>query len=143
MSIGIERDGAAHQTVDRPQVVDPVEMVGMRMSEHRRVDPPDAAIEELLAQIRGSIDEDDDTANFHQDRYTAATIAGVGGIAAAPISPDHRYAGRRAATQESHLHRTGALALPNRRKKLALVVAAKCCSSMPFSSATAAAVAAT
>jgi len=118
-------------------------MVGVRMCQHHRVDPRHTRIEKLLAQIWGSIDKDDDSSDFHQHRDAAATIAGIVGIAAAPISPDHRHAGRGAAAQDRHPHRTDALALPKRRKKLALVISAKCCSSIPFNSATAAAVAAT
>src|SRR6516162_3927768 len=117
-------------------------MVGVRVCQHYPVDPRHTRIEKLLAQIWGSIDKYDYSAEFYQHRHSAAAIAGIVGIAAAPISPDYRHAGRGAAAQDRYPHWTGALALPKRRKKLALVTSAKYCSSIPFNSATAAAVAA-
>src|SRR4029077_4323149 len=53
LGISIERDRASDQPVDRAQIVDAMEMVGVRMGHQHSVEPRDTGIEELLAEIRG------------------------------------------------------------------------------------------
>jgi len=50
-AVGPKRNGLAHQPVDRAQIVDPVEMIGMRMSHQDRVEPIHPRVDQLLAQI--------------------------------------------------------------------------------------------
>src|SRR6266850_1594982 len=120
-----------------------MEMVGVRVGHQHGVEPSDISIEELLAEVRGGIDQDYRRTDLDQHRHPAATITPIFGIATAPIRPDRRHAGRRAAAEDGHPHLAGGRTLPNRRKKLAVVTAASTSGSSPLRSATAAAVAAT
>jgi len=47
---GMERDRVAGQLADHPQIVDAVQMVGMRMRQQHRVETADLGVEQLLAQ---------------------------------------------------------------------------------------------
>src|SRR5437762_6819634 len=75
LRLGVERDRASHQPVDRPQVIDAMEMVGMCVGHHYRVEPRYTRIEKLLAEIRGSIDQYGNRTDLDQHRYPATAVA--------------------------------------------------------------------
>lgn len=85
---------------ERPHLVDSMRVIGMRMGEQDRVEPVDAAIEQLAAQIGRHVDEDLRLAAvcaFDKDRATSAPVLGIFRVAGAPALADARNAAGRAA----------------------------------------------
>src|SRR5579863_7147016 len=117
-------------------------VIGVAVREEHRIDAPRAGLEQLLAQIRRGIDEQDRAAILHQDRNPAAAVLGVRRIARAPIAADPRHAPGRAAAQHRDTHQavSGGRAFANSRKKFAVVARASSSGVTPLSSATSAAV---
>src|SRR5271166_4145894 len=80
-------------------------MVGMGMGHQDAVEPLDAGLDQLLAQIGRRVDEDSGRAvgpeTFDKDRAAAAAVLGVCRIACAPTLPDPRHAAGRAAAEDS------------------------------------------
>ena len=139
-------DALAHVHHDGPDVVDPVDVVGMRMRDHDAVDPRDLGAEKLLAQVRRGVDEHHRLGPvgerpFEQNGAPAAPVARFVRVAGAPSHRDTRHATRRAAAQdrERESHAAGSDArggsFENRRATLALVAAASVARSHPFTSA--------
>ena len=79
------------------QIVDAVDVVGVRMSVNHGVGPIDPGRNHLFAKIRAGIDNDDRFAVLaellDQQRCSAAAVFRVFGIAIAPVSADARDAG--------------------------------------------------
>src|SRR5688572_1532544 len=104
----------------RPQVVDSVAMIGVIVRPEHRVDPVDPGGQQLAAQVGCGVDQDPrPVVAFDDDRNAAAAIFWLCRVAQAPIVSDLGHPGRGARAQHDELH---AAALPNSRKKLALVV---------------------
>jgi hypothetical protein len=87
------------------QIVDAVNMIGMRMRIEDRVDSLDVRCNHLLAKIRSGIDDDGGRAAvgaglFDQQGSAAAAVFRVDGVARAPVAVDARHAGRRAAAKD-------------------------------------------
>src|SRR5215475_4241401 len=123
--------------VEGAQLVDAMAVVGMVVGIEDGVEARDASVEELLPQVRRRVDEDSRAALLHQHGYAPPPVARIGWIAIAPVSVDQRHASGAAAAEDRHLHAgTGERALPNRRKKFAVVAAARSVSDSPRSSAT-------
>ena len=53
----MQRHRFAERLGERPQIVDAVDMVGVVVGDDQRVDPPDAAFQQLLAKVGAAIDE--------------------------------------------------------------------------------------
>src|SRR5258708_2817479 len=120
-----------------------MKMIGVRVGVDDGVDPAHPSIEQLLAEIRRRVDQHHAVAAFNQYRRATAAVARVGAIAAPPIRSDRRHAGRYPATKHGYFHAGCEAVLLNRLKKLAVVIAARSSTAIPFSAATARAVAAT
>src|SRR4051812_1686920 len=63
-----DRDRPAHGAIDRAQIVDAVEMVGMGMGVENGVEPAYPGVDELLAAIGRRIDEDRRACRLDEDR---------------------------------------------------------------------------
>ncbi len=89
---------------NRPQIVDPMRVVRVRMSDEDGVEPLHAHVDQLLAQIRPRVDKHGrhavDALPLDERRATAAAVPWIVGIAGAPAFGDTRHAGRRAATED-------------------------------------------
>jgi hypothetical protein len=76
----------------------------MGMGQKDAVEPLDAGIDQLLAQIRRCVDEDSGRAAgpeaLEEHRAAAAAILGVCRIACSPPLPDPRHSGGRAAAED-------------------------------------------
>ena len=90
---GIEWDGMTRQLADHPQIVDAMQMVGMRMGQQDGIQPRDTGVQQLLAQIGRGVDQNCPPAGFDQQRSSAATVARLGRVAPPPIA-DRRPQGR-------------------------------------------------
>src|SRR6185312_4793157 len=124
-----------------PQIVDAVQMVGMRMGPKHGIDAADAGIEQLHAHIGRGIDQQDRAALLHQDRGAAPAVTRLVRIAAAPAAAHDRHAERCATSQDGHFHALRSLGiLLKRRKKLSVVTRASAASSKPRTEAAARAV---
>src|SRR5215471_11514382 len=119
------------------QLVDAVAVVGMVVGIEDGVEARDAGVEELQPQVRRGVDKDDGAALLHQHGYAPPPVARIGRIAVTPVSVDQRHAAGAAAAEDRHLHAgTGERALVKRRKKFAVVVAARSTSGVARRSAT-------
>src|SRR4051812_7852612 len=126
-------------------VVEPGDMVGMRMRIEDSVDTGDPAGQQLSSQIRRGIDQKSlFFFAFDDDRGTRTAIAMLPRIAGTPVacpirSADQWNAGRSARAQECDPH----AALRNKRRKFAVVRSASASGAMPLTSASTRAVWAT
>ena len=68
-----------HQPVDRPQIIDPMQMVGMGMGHYHGVQPTHPGVDQLLAQIGRGINQDDNVPDLDQYRHPPAAVARIGG----------------------------------------------------------------
>ncbi len=55
--VHVDVDLSAGDQVKRPQIIDPVGMVGVRMGHENAVDVPDVRVDQLLAQVRSGVDQ--------------------------------------------------------------------------------------
>ncbi len=105
--VEIDLDPAVPVVSDHAQIIDAVRVVGMVVGIEHAVDPPDAEIEKLLAQIGRRIDQNARRAGLanllHQDRASPAPVLGVVGIASAPMIADARHAAGGAAAENREL----------------------------------------
>lgn len=157
------RGGGVHIQVDfspshddqRPDLVNSMNMVGVRMGQQDGVEPADAEPEQLFAKIRRHVDENLGRSAalagaLDEDRTAPAPVFGIIAIAGAPALADARNpaGGSAAEDGEGEVHAAsapiaGAGILENKRSALALVSAAIVCGETPFTSANTWAVAAT
>lgn len=149
--VGKNVDQAAALEHIAPEIVDTVDMVGMRMRVDHGVDVADAGGQHLGAEIRSGIDDHacgagSRNALDHRGR-ACAPILRIGGIAGAPVAGDARRAWRRAAAQNGEAqrirHQAGLGILVNSLKKLVVVISAISSVLTPMVSASTAAVLAT
>ncbi len=106
-------------------------VVGVLMGVEHAVDPIDAGVEQLLAQVRRGVDQDAGAAAvggfaLDQDGAAPAPVLRVGGVAMAPAEPRTRNAAGKAAAEDGDGKRHAAAAelrgtLLNRRKKFSVV----------------------
>ena len=75
-----------HDEAERPQIVDAVRVIGVRMGHEDAVEPPDAGVDQLLAQVGRSVDENGRRA-ARARRARRAPSSGGGGSSG---SPDRR-----------------------------------------------------
>ena len=133
--VGINIDPPPHVQDEAAQIVDAMDVVGMRMREEHAVEGADAGGERLLAKVRTGIDEHvGDAARgrnaLRQQRAAQPPVPWIGGIAGAPIPADARNAGRRAAAEDGEAIAVGQVVsqrrgtLEKRRKKFSVVCAA-------------------
>ena len=101
------------------------------MGVEHAVDPIDAGVEQLLAQVRRGVDQDAGAAAvggraLDQDGAAPAPVLRIGGVAMAPAEPGTRHAAGKAAAEDGDGKRHAAAAelrgtLLNRRKKFSVV----------------------
>ena len=118
------------------QIIDAVGMVGMVMGEEHAVEPPDAHVEQLLAEVRRGVDKHIGRPLFtfplHEHRAAPPPVLRVCRIARAPDIADTGHAAGRAAAEDGELERHAGDGIDaaergtflNRRKKLSVVA---CC----------------
>src|ERR1700731_4121578 len=131
----------------RPDLVDSMNMVGVRMGQQDSVEPADATVEQLFAKIRRHVDEDLGrgailATPLDKKRAAPAAVFWIVGIAGAPALADARNppGGSAAEDGEGEAHAAsapiaGAGILANKCSALALVSAAIVCTETPFTSA--------
>src|SRR5450631_1889162 len=153
--IHMKIDFAPRQDHQRPDLVDPMNMVCVRMGQQNGVEPFDAEPKHLFAEIRRHVDEDLSfgaafAGALDQQRTAPAAVFRVVGIAGAPaLAGPGNPSGRSAAQNgEGKAHAASASAtgggiLLKRRNVLALVSLAIVSIETPFTSASVFAVAAT
>ena len=129
------------------QIIDAVGMVGMVMGEKHAVEPADAHVQQLLAEVRRAVDEHIGRALFafplHQHRAAPPPVLRVCRIARAPDVADTGHAAGRAAAEDGELERHAEDGIDaaergtflNRRKKLSVVAAAISASLTPRTAA--------
>jgi hypothetical protein len=100
----VERDGAALDEVEHPQVVEAVDVVGVGVGEEHGIDAADVVNERLLAEVGRGVDEERAaTAGIeHFDQHAGAqpAVARVGRGADGAVAGDARHAGRGAGAEE-------------------------------------------
>src|ERR1700732_3727107 len=153
--IHIEVDFSPSHDDQRSNLVNSMNMVGVRMGQQDGVEAADAEPEQLFAKIRRHVDEDLGrgavlASALDEDRTAPAPVFGIIAIAGAPALADARNpaGGSAAEDGEGEAHAAsaplaGAGILENKRSALALVSAAITCGETPFTSANTWAVAAT
>lgn len=83
----MKRDRTAERLGDRPQLVDPVAMIAMRVGNDHAVEPRGSGREQLLTKVGAAIDKQRLLAAFDQDRGAQPAIARLIRIALAPSLP--------------------------------------------------------
>ena len=137
----------------RPQVIDPVRVVGVLMRDENAIDPVNVGIEKLHAQVRSAIHQHARAQviaarAFDQQRTTPPSVLRVVRIAFAPAKRDARNTHGRAAAENGECEAHAALAswrgtLLNSRKKFSVVCRAISSADTPRTSAKTLAVSAT
>src|SRR5437667_8136742 len=127
----VEVDGkaAALLQYDRTQIVDAVGLVRVLVGQKHRIDMIDIGVDQLLTQIRRSVDHDPRGAvrarTLDKERAASAAVLWIVGIARTPAERRARHACRGAAAENRQRHRHaaafGAGTLENRRKKFSVV----------------------
>ena len=144
-------DAGVACVIERPQVVDPMGVVGMRVGDEHAVEAPHVRFDQLFADVGSHVDQHGRHAALadalEEQRAAAAAVQRIGRVAGAPALLDARHAGGRAAAEDrgGEAHTRG-LSAPIREKRLSVlarVASASASGAMPFASATARAVAAT
>ena len=79
-------------------------MIAVRVSDDDAGELLDLRGEQLLPKVGPAIDQHALAGALDQDRGAQARVARLGGIALAPLVPDLRHAGRRAAAEDPDLH---------------------------------------
>src|SRR3984893_10217265 len=132
----------------RPQIVDAVGVVGVLVGEDHPVEPLHFGAEQLLAEIRRSVDQRRGAARacgfLDEKRAAAAAVFRVCRVARAPALSHARNAAGGAAAEDGEGERHQALGtLEKRRKKFALLIFAMASKLTPRVSASTRAVSAT
>lgn len=116
--VGMDIDQLALVENETAQIVDAMDMVGMRMRINGRVKALDRRQQHLLAEIRPGVDDDSRAAAVGRDPLDQcsgahAPVLRIVRIAIAPVAGDARRARRRAAAENGEAqpvgHRSGAL----------------------------------
>ena len=90
--------------VKAPQVVDAIDVVGVRMGEENCIHPGDAFAKGLLAQVGGGVDNDEAPVVLNHDGGTGSLVPRVCGAADLAAAADHRDTGGCAASQDNQFH---------------------------------------
>ena len=93
--VHIEVDFSPSHDNQRPDLVNSMNMVGVRMGQQNGVEPADAEPEQLFAKIRRHVDKDLGLGPvfatlLDKERATPASVFGIVGIAGAPALADAR-----------------------------------------------------
>jgi DNA repair protein RecN (Recombination protein N) len=96
----VDRHGTVGQFAKTPEVVKARHVVGMRVGEHRGVDPPQSVSQGLGAQVRSGVHEEDRLRGFHQDGRSQTAVAFVLGPADTAIAGHERDALGRAGAEK-------------------------------------------
>ena len=143
-----------HENVDppprgdrqRPQVVDPMGVIGVGVGQQHGVEPGDLRVDQLPAQVRGEIHQHDRLAvragAFDERRAAPAQVPGLVRVAGAPALRHARHAAGRAAAKdrEAQAHALPSFIFLNIANVLARVAEAICSKLTPLASASARAV---
>lgn len=128
-AVAVKRYLLALQLAERAQVVDTVQMVGVRVSVKHGINARQPLAQGLLPQVGTGIDEDDLPARQQHGRRAArALVARIGRGAGGAVAADHRRAGAGACPEDDQLH---GFAARNSVKKLRVVAAATSSTLMP------------
>jgi hypothetical protein len=143
IAIGIDRP--PHEVVQRAHVVDAVHVVGVGVRVDDRIEPLDARLQALVAQIGRGIDQHLRRPLLQEDRAALAPVARLVGAADRAVAADHRHAGGRAAAEHGHAHgaAAGGAALRKSRKKFSVVTRSISACDISLTSASRAAMSAT
>ena len=106
--------GIGAGAVEDPQVVDPRNVIEMRVGQEHVIDPCQAFPQRLLTEVPAAVQEDVPAAAGDQQRSVGALVARVGGQAGRARAADHRHpvAGPRA--QKGHDHGSAQLSATGR-----------------------------
>ena len=145
LGVGPDRQAGAAVLRDGPEVVEAVQVIGVRVGEEDAVEKADAGGEELRAQVGRGVDEGAGDAGLaaplEEERAAAAAVPRICRVAVAPEAADARDAGGGAAAEDGGADHQAA-ARVKRRSKLAEVRAANSSGSRPRCAAMARAVSA-
>jgi len=106
-------DGALNVGVDA-DVVKPVDVVGMSVSEENGVKRLDGMVEHLLTEVDGGVDDNVAVGPGEENGGTETTVARVGGVTNGTIAGDLGDAMRGSGAEEGDLHRSS---LPAKEEK--------------------------
>ena len=119
MRVVIDVDAPLAVKRHHAQIVDAVHMIGVVMGVEHPVDPAHIGVEQLLPQVRRSVDQDggDTIRSFalHEQRAAQAPVLRLGGIARAPAIADARRTARGAAAENGDFQAHAALAVDFQR----------------------------
>ncbi len=117
----VARDRRALPEVVDAQVVEPEDVVGVRVGEKNGVDAADVVGERLDAEIGGRVDQhrsdrrskgrERRVVQLDQDRGPGPAIARIAGPAHLTVAPDRRHAVRRTAAEHGHFHQGSTIRL--------------------------------
>src|SRR6185503_19513944 len=102
VSARMEWNRPLHCLRHRPQLIDSVAMIPVRMGYDHAGEAVHLHGEQLLAQVRPAIDEHSLTGAFDEDRGPQPIVSRLPGIALAPFVADLRNARRRPTTQDAN-----------------------------------------
>ena len=104
LGVGPDRQPGAAVLGDGAQVVEAVQVIGVRVGVEDAVEEPDPGVEELGAQVGGGVDQDAGGAGgggaLDEQRAAAAAVLRVRGVAVAPVAADAGDAGGGAAAED-------------------------------------------
>src|SRR3954469_11824908 len=99
--VSIQRNCTAECRSNRPQIVDPVNVIAVIVGNNHPMKMADFSVEQLLTKVRAAVDEDMLAAALDQDRRTQAPVARLIWIALTPLVADLGNAGRRPAAEDA------------------------------------------
>ena len=88
----IQGDRAVEVLSANPQVVEPEDVVGVVVGEHRGVDPVDPFTNQLQSQFRRCVNQEDPFGRFDGNTATSTLILGIVRVTDLAVAPDHRDA---------------------------------------------------
>jgi len=100
LRIGEHRNGSLPEIVELTQIVEPTDVIGMRVREQDGVEARQAHCERLEAQLRCSVDQNRAIAEVQDGGTTSPAVAWVDRRARTAPATDHRYPVRCPSTQE-------------------------------------------
>jgi hypothetical protein len=113
ISAPVYRDRSLQYLRKRAEIVDTMDMIGMIMRNDYGVYPVNFCFEQLLSEVRTTIDDEALAGTLKQDRRSESPVARLVGVAFAPAIPDPRNTRRGSTAENSDFH--GCTALLNRR----------------------------
>jgi hypothetical protein len=119
LGIGVSVERRVARPVDRPKIVDPVQVIRMRMCINNGINSADTGGDQLLAEFRRGVDKKPRAVVLNQNRGSRAPVLRIARIALSPASVDGRRSTGSARTEDPKPH--AAFAFVNRRKKFSVV----------------------